>query len=140
MITPTEPGEPGGGTTGDAARPPARRVIVTSPRMRARRRTAAYGVTHDIDSQTRLGEIYMASLIRAQLRLAIFTCAVLGVAVAAVPIMFWLAPDGWLGGGQWVPWVLLGFGVYPCLLLGAWWYVRHAEQNEREFVELVDRS
>jgi hypothetical protein len=35
---------------------------------------------------------------------------------------------------------VLGIGVYPCLLAGGWWYVRQAERNEREFVELVDRS
>jgi hypothetical protein len=118
---------------------PLSRVVVTNPPKRARR-TTPYGVTHDIDSQTRLGEVYMASLIRSQLRLAILTCTILMLAVAAVPIMFWLAPDRWLGGGAWLPWALLGFGVYPSLLLGAWWYVRQAERNEREFVELVDRS
>ena len=127
MTVPVEPGAPA-------------RVVVTSPRMRARRRPSGYGVTQDIDSQTRLGEVYMASLIRSQLRLAILTCVVLGLAVAALPLVFWLAPDSWLGAGGWLPWALLGFGVYPCLLLGAWWYVRHSERNEREFVELVDRS
>ena len=126
--------------TGSAEPGPPARVVVTSPRMRARRPTPAYGVTQDIDRQTRLGEVYMASLVRSQLRLAVLTCAVLTVAVAALPLMFWLAPDGWLGAGRWLPWAVLGFGVYPCLLLGAWWYVRHAERNEREFVELVDRS
>ena len=127
MTGPTEPGVPA-------------RVVVTSPRMRARRRVGAYGVTQDIDRQTRLGEVYMASLIRSQLRLAILTCAVLTLAVVALPLVFWLTRDGSLGAGRWLPWVVLGFGGYPCLLLGAWWYVRHAERNEREFVELVDRS
>ena len=126
--------------TGPPEPVPPTRVVVTSPRMRARRRSTPYGVTHDIDLQTRLGEVYMASLVRSQLRLAIFTCVLLGVAVAALPLMFWLAADGWLGAGRWLPWALLGFGVYPALLSGAWWYVRHAERNEREFVELVDRS
>lgn len=127
MTGPTEPGLP-------------RRVVVTSPRMRARRRTSGYGVTQDIDTQTRLGEVFMASLIRSQLRLAIFTCAALILAVAVLPLVFSLAPDSWLGAGQWLPWGVLGIGVYPCLLAGGWWYVRQAERNEREFVELVDRS
>jgi hypothetical protein len=126
--------------TGPADTGPPARVVVTNPRMRARRRTTAYGVTQDIDHQTRLGEVYMASLIRSQLRLALLTCAVVTVAVAALPIVFWLTRDGWLGTGPWLPWVVLGFAGYPCLLLGAWWYVRHAERNEREFVDLVDRS
>jgi hypothetical protein len=125
--------------TGPVEPGPPPRVVVTSPRMRVRRSTP-YGVTQDIDRQTRLGEVVMASLIRSQLRLAISTLTVLMLAVAAVPLIFWLAPDRWLGGGAWLPWALLGFGVYPSLLLGAWWYVRQAERNEREFVELVDRS
>lgn len=82
----------------------------------------------------------MASLVRSQLRLAIFTCLVLGLAVVALPLTFWLTSDGWFGAGRWTPWLVLGIGVYPCMLLGAWWYVRHAERNEREFVELVNRS
>jgi hypothetical protein len=126
--------------TGSLEPGPPARVVVTSPRMRARRRTTPYGVTQDIDRQTRLGEVYMASLIRSQLRLAIFTCGVLALAVAALPLVFWLIQDGRLDAGRWLPWFVLGVGVYPCLLLGAWWYVRHAERNEREFVELVDRS
>ncbi len=126
--------------TGPAEPGPPQRVVVTSPRMRARRRITPYGVTHDIDRQTRLGEVYMASLIRSQLRLAIFTCVVLALAVAALPLVFWLTQNGMLDTPRWLPWVVLGIGVYPCLLLGAWWYVRHAERHEREFVELVDRS
>ena len=115
-----------------------RRVVVTSPRMRARRRTGGSGVAQDIDTQTRLGEVYMASLVRSQLRLAIITCVVLMLVVAALPLT--LAQDGWLGTVRWLPWAVLGFGVYPALLVAGWWYVRQAERNEREFVELVDRS
>ena len=41
-------------------------------------------------------------------------------------------------------WVLvagiLGLLVYPALVAGGWLYVRLAERNEREFVDLVERS
>jgi hypothetical protein len=77
--------------------------------VRTRRRTA----TSDIDEQTRLGEVYMRSLIRTQLRLGLLAAgAVLGL-----------------------------FGALPLLFLvgTAWLYVRQAEQVERDFTELVQR-
>lgn len=130
--------EPGPEHRGPAG--PPRRVVVTSPRMRTPRRTAAHRVSHDIDAQTRLGEVYMASLVRSQLRLAVLTCSMLLVAVGALPLVFWLAPPDASPLGTWLPWVVLGLLVYPFLVAVAWWHVRHAERNEREFVELVDRS
>jgi hypothetical protein len=36
-----------------------------------------------------------------------------------------------------VVWIVLGFGCYPVLVLIAWWYVRRAERNERDFARLV---
>ena len=45
-----------------------RRVVVTSPDPR-HPATRGYAVRHEIDEQTRLGEVYMRSLMRAQLRL-----------------------------------------------------------------------
>lgn len=117
-----------------------RRVVVTSPRMRAarlRRRAA----TSDIDEQTRLGEVYMRSLVRAQLRLGLLTAGgVLGL-FGALPLLFLVAPGlreiELLG----VPlaWLLLGVLVYPFLVGAAWLYVRQAERVERDFTELVQR-
>jgi hypothetical protein len=117
-----------------------RRVVVTSPRMRAvraRRRTA----TSDIDEQTRLGEVYMRSLIRTQLRLGLLVaCAVLGL-LGSLPLLFLVAPglrEVELLGVP-LPWVLLGVVVYPFLVCTAWLYVRQAERVERDFTELVQR-
>ncbi len=39
-----------------------------------------------------------------------------------------------------LPWLVLGGLVYPTLVAGGWLYVRLAERNERDFVELVERS
>ena len=36
-----------------------------------------------------------------------------------------------------LPWLLLGVVVYPVLVVTAWFYVRQAERNERDFSELV---
>ena len=120
---------------------PPRRVRVTSPRTAARR-TRRVTAASEIDAQTRLGEIYMTSLLRAQLRLASLVIVAVGVFVTGLPLLFYLAPR--LGRvmvlGMPLPWVLLAFAVYPFLLLLGWLYVRSAERNERDFADVVERS
>jgi len=120
---------------------PLKRVRVTNPRIasgRPRRATAA----SEIDAQTRIGEIYMASLLRAQLRLAILVIVAVAVLVAGLPLVFWLFPQitALRFLGMPVPMVLLGFAVYPVLLALAWLYVRAAERNEHDFTDVVQRS
>ena len=96
----------------------------------------------EIDARTRLGEIYMSSLLRAQLRLASLVIVTTGVLVAGLPLFFWLFPG--LAQvrvlGMPLPWVLLGFAVYPFLLGVGWLYVRAAERNESDFADVVERS
>ncbi|TMQ88579.1 DUF485 domain-containing protein [Actinomadura soli] len=126
-------------------RPPAPpgkgRVLVTGPRTRTVRRPR-YPVTREIDEQTGLGEAYMRSLVRTQLRLAIRLCLVLAAVVAGLPLLFALVPEvreqEVLGAP--LPWVLLGGLIYPWFVACGWWYVRQAERNEDDFAELVDRS
>ncbi|GLW11771.1 hypothetical protein Misp01_68990 [Microtetraspora sp. NBRC 13810] len=117
-----------------------RREVVTSPRTRAARRPR-YPVTREIDEQTRLGEVYIRSLVRTQFRLALFICTVLGCVVCGLPVLFMLVPD--LGEvrllGVPLPWAVLAGLIYPAFVAGAWLYVRHAERNERHFTELVER-
>jgi len=119
---------------------PPRRVRVTSPRTGAvrQRRTS---VTSEIDAQTRIGEVYMSSLLRAQLRLATLVLVTVGVLVAGLPLLFRLVP-GLVGVevlGMPLSWVLLAFAVYPFLVLVGWLYVRAAERNERDFADVVQR-
>ncbi|MFI6480611.1 hypothetical protein ACIBH1_21980 [Nonomuraea sp. NPDC050663] len=116
------------------------RVTVTSPRTAAARRRR-YPVTREIDEQTRVGEIYMRSLLRTQFRLAMFVCTVLACVVGGLPLLFLLLPDlreVSLGAIP-LPWLLLAGLIYPALVIGAWLYVRQAERNERHFAELVER-
>jgi hypothetical protein len=120
--------------------PGQRRVRVTSPRTggtRSRRPTGA----SEIDRQTRVGEVYMASLLRAQLRLALGVLGALGVLLGGLPLLFSVVPalvDVQVLGMP-LPWVLLAFAVYPVLLGLGWTYVRAAERNERDFTDVVDR-
>ncbi len=120
---------------------PPRRVRVTSPRTGATRQQRVTGAS-EIDAQTDIGELSMTSLLRSQLRLAVLVLLALVVLVAALPVLFLLAP-GLLDTqvlGMPVPWVLLAFAVYPVLLGLGWVYVRAAERNERDFTDVVERS
>jgi len=120
--------------------PPLPRVRVTSPRATATRRRRVTGAS-EIDAQTDLGEVYMSSLVRSQLRLALLVLAALAVLVAGLPLLFTVAPalvDVHVVGVP-LPWLLLAGGVYPFLLLLGWLYVRAAERNERDFAEVVER-
>jgi hypothetical protein len=99
-------------------------------------------VTRDIDEQTQLGEVYVASLVRAQLRLALTVCSVFGCLLGGLPLLFALQPafrDLRMLGAP-LAWLVLGVVVYPALLAGGWFYVRQAERNERDFADLVERS
>lgn len=120
---------------------PPRRVRVTSPRTTAGRPRRVV-VSAEIDEQTRLGEIYMTTLLRAQLRLAGKVLLGLLVLVGGVPLAYGLFPD--LAGvdlwGLPLAWALLGFAVYPLLVVLGWLYVRSAERNEQEFADMVERS
>jgi len=110
-----------------------------SPRTRAARASASRPVRHEIDEQTILGEVYMRSLVRLQLRLAIGVLLIFAVLLGGLPLMLTLEPQ--LSDvhvlGLPLPWLLLGVVVYPVLLGAAWLYVRQAERNERDFSELV---
>jgi hypothetical protein len=124
----------------DSSPAPQRRVRVTSPRTGATRTRRATG-TSEIDAQTDVGEIYMSSLLRSQLRLAVLVLVALGILVAGLPLVFTMFPAllGIRVLGMPLPWVLLAFAVYPVLLTLGWLYVRAAERNERDFTDVVER-
>lgn len=116
----------------------ARRVVITSPRTRAPRRQPQR-VVSEINAQTRLGQVYMGSLMRAQGRLAVLTLFVLAVLLLGLPLLFRLVPSVAAATvfGIPLPWLLLGLIVYPVLLFVGWMYVRQAERNEQDFAEAV---
>jgi hypothetical protein len=115
--------------------PPPERVRVAGP---PRRRTPS-ARTRDIDAETRLGGMYMGSLLREQLRLALGVLGTLAATVGLLPLLFHLAPG--LASvevlGLPLAWLLLGALVYPLLALLGWVYVRRAERNERHFADLM---
>ena len=122
--------------------PVPRRVVVTGPRTSIVRRPPGRPGVHALDEQTGVGELLVRSLVRAQLGLALRTASLLVVALGGLPLLFALVPatrDAVVLGMA-LPWLLLGVLVYPALLLAGGVHVRLAERNERDFVELVERS
>ena len=119
---------------------PPRRVVV---RREPRRTTSNVRAgSRDIDEQTALGETYMRSLVRTQLRLGLAMLAVVLVPLALIPAAFALVPGlaRLTVGPVPLPWLLLGVVIYPLLVLVGWRYVRQAERNEAEFERIVTRQ
>ena len=118
-------------------RPP--RVTITGPRRDVRGR-ARRSAADDIGRATGIGEVYLKSLIRQQLKLGLAAAALVVVPLAAMPLVFGLFPS--IRALQVGPiplwWVVLGLLVYPAILLVGWWYVRSAERAEDQFSDLVE--
>lgn len=121
---------------------PPERVRVTSPwterpRLRPRRSAAS-----EIDAQSEVGEIYVRTLLRAQMRLAFGVLVALALTIGVLPLLFLAVPalTSQHVLGMPVAWGILAFGCYPVLVFLAWRYVRLAERNERAFTRVVERS
>ena len=123
--------------------PPPRpaRVRVTGPPRRRVNAVRPAGA-REIDAETALGEVFMRSLLREQLRLAFVVLTALALTLGLLPLVFWLWPG--LGevhlGPVPLSWVLLGALSYPWLVLLGWWHIRRAEAHERDFVDLVSAA
>jgi hypothetical protein len=124
----------------NAPEPPRPRQRVTRPSTPYTTKSPVE-VEREIDEQTVLGEVYVRSLMRAQLRLATVVLGTVALTLGALPLLFAVAPGSGRAEilGLPLPWVLLGFVVYPALVGVGAFYVRQAERNEREFGDLVNR-
>lgn len=122
----------------DGVRPERVRVVLAE--VAAARKTPV--VKAELDEQTGVGEVLVRGLVRAQLGLALRMAALVGCSLGALPLLFALIPG--LAAvtlfGIRLPWLLLGVAAYPVFVLAGWVYTRSAERNERDFVELVERS
>lgn len=131
----------GSGPSGppEQGRPP--RVRVTALRAQARR-APGQPVAHEIAEQSEVGQIFVRSLIRSQLRLAVVVAVGFILILLAFPLLLAVAPGLDQAEFLGVPfsWLLLGVGVYPVILLSAWLYVRTASRNEARYLDLVERE
>jgi hypothetical protein len=145
VSTPEDPGpdptEDAPATVETPSAPPAVRVRVTSTRRDAPTRRDLRPLTHDIDEQSTLGEVYMAGLMSAQLRLAMRVLAFGAVGLGGLPLVFLLVPATrtMALGRVPLPWLLLAVVVYPVALIVARYYVRASERIEAEFSNVVRR-
>ena len=120
----------------------ARRVAVRNPRGRAARRDPRERTLTELREETEVGEVLLRSLVRAQLGLALRVFAVFGCVLVGLPALFATYPGlaAYRLLGLPLPWAVLGVIVYPLLVLMGLLYVHHAERNEREFIEIVERG
>ncbi len=124
----------------DAPTPPAR-VRVTAPRRTGggtSARTLRSSGTDDPAGD--ISAVYVRSLIRSQLRLAI----TVGVGFAVATVLFVLAialvpglDDTYLVGVP-LSWVLLGAGIYPLVITVGALYLRAAARNEARYRSLTE--
>ena len=120
------------------------RVRVTAPRTT----TPGSGVLPDARSaadsrdaaeESDAGQVFVRSLIRSQLRLAVVVAAGFLLILVAFPLMLGLVPGLAESTIVGLPfdWVLLGAGIYPVIGLSAWLYIRTAARNESRYRDLV---
>jgi hypothetical protein len=113
-----------------------RERIVLAQRGSSRRVVRALA---ELEEQTGVGVEWVRQLMRAQLLLAVRLMLLTVVFLGSIPLAFLLVPS--LGTvsilGLRLPWLLLGFAVYPFFVAVAWSYNRGADHNEREFTEMV---
>ena len=124
----------------EKAEPLTERVRITNPLTNASPHLQR-SVEQEIDESTAIGEVYMRSLIRSQLRLALVVLFTLMLSIGIMPIIFIMFDSVTLFRvlGIPLPWWILGVVVYPFLLVLGWLYTRQAERAERDFAALVER-
>lgn len=136
--TPDDP-EPDARDLPPLSDPRRERVRVTSPRASAAAHVRR-SVREEIDDETGIGEVYVRSLVRSQLRSALAVTAVLVLGIGGLPLAF--ARIAGLAetevGGVPLPWVVLGVLIYPAIWLVGWVYVRQSERAEADFHALVE--
>ncbi|GAA3216254.1 hypothetical protein [Actinocorallia longicatena] len=117
------------------------RVVVEHPRARQARVTR-WSVARDIGEQTELGELFVRSLVRAQLRQALRAAGIVLVIVAGGPLLLAGVPGAARLRLLGLPasWLLLALCVQPVWIATAFWQVRRAERIEEEFARVVERS
>lgn len=116
-------------------RPQRQRVVLAHRRGARMVRTRV-----EVQEQTQVGDALVRGLVRAQLGLALRLAAVVVVLLGAIPLLNTLFPG--LGAvtvfGVRLNWLVLAGLAYPLLYGTGWFYVRLAEQAERDFVGVVD--
>ena len=120
--------------------PPPRRRITGPPR-----RDPAPGIRRPAEAQATsrdVGAIYLRSLIRAQLRLAVVCCIGFVLTLTSAAVIIATVPtlhESYVFGVPW-SWALQAYGMYPLILAFAVIYARGAARNEQRYRLLEGRQ
>ena len=111
------------------------RVRVTAPRSAPR----PAGESQEAAEESEVGQVFVRSLIRSQLRLALVVGIGFLLVLSAFPLLLVAVPglaETRIAG---IPfdWLLLGAGIYPVIGLSAWLFIRTAARNEARYRDLA---
>ncbi|WP_427174087.1 hypothetical protein [Arthrobacter sp. 92] len=114
------------------------RVRVTAPPSAAR----PAADPHEAAEESEVGQVFVRSLIRSQLRLALVVAGGFLLILFAFPMMLGLVPGLAESRVAGIPfgWLLLGAGIYPVIGLSAWLYIRTAARNEARYRDLAEEK
>lgn len=112
------------------------RVRVTAPRTAVQ--PAKESREAALDSE--VGQLFVRSLIRSQLRLALVVAGGFLLILGAFPLLVAAAPGLAEMRFAGIPfsWLLLGAGIYPVTGLSAWLFIRSAARNEARYRDLAE--
>lgn len=123
-------------TAADGKAPQPRQRVILAQRRGAR----AVRSRVEVQEHTEVGDALIRGLMRAQLGLALRLGGLTVAGLCAIPLVAIIFPglSEIAVFGVRLPWLVLGVGAYPLLLLVCWRYNRLADRNEQEFADLVD--
>ncbi|MFE4195405.1 DUF485 domain-containing protein [Paenarthrobacter sp. NPDC056912] len=116
------------------------RVRVTAPRQSATATPGRPPYAREVAEDSDAGQVFIRSLIRSQLRLAVVVACGFLVILGAFALLLVFGPGVADTRVLGIPlaWLLLGVGVYPVIGLSAWLYNRAAARNEARYRDLVE--
>ena len=112
------------------------RVRVTAPRSAVR----PAADSREAAEESEVGQVFVRSLIRSQLRLGIVVAGGFLLILVAFPVLLGLVPGLAAVRIAGIPfdWLLLGAGIYPVIGLSAWIFIRAAARNEARYRDLAE--
>jgi hypothetical protein len=110
------------------------RVRVTAPRSAAR----PAAESREAAEESAVGQVFVRSLIRSQLRLALVVGGGFLLVLGAFPLLTAIPglAESRIAGIP-LDWLLLGAGIYPVMGVSAWLYIRSAARNEARYRDLA---
>jgi hypothetical protein len=110
------------------------RVRVTAPRSAARPAVES----REAAEESAVGQVFVRSLIRSQLRLALVVAGGFLLVLGAFPLLAAIPglAESRIAGIP-LDWLLLGAGIYPVMGVSAWLYIRSAARNEARYRDLA---